>query len=117
MTSGLAIDHPGLASIANMLYSYSEIAMRGGSRTHMTTSDLSRVIAVASCGVLAALAPFYAGISLAFLGLIPLGLAVWLVMRSGWSSRTRVTTSLALLGGTIALFIGLLAVVLRYYNN
>lgn len=69
------------------------------------------------CCLLAALTPFYAGFSAAFLGLLPLGLAVWLVTRSRWSSRTRVVSSLAVVVVTIALFVLLLAVVLRYDNN
>lgn len=83
----------------------------------IASRDLRRVVAVSACCLLAALSPFYAGFSAAFLGLVPLGLAIWLVTRSRWSSRTRVTTSIAALVLTVALFIGLLAVVLRYYNN
>lgn len=83
----------------------------------VASSDVRRVIAVGVCCLLAALAPFYAGFSAAVLGLVPLGIAIWLVTRSGWSSRTRVTASVAVLVLTVALFIGLLAVVLRYFNN
>jgi hypothetical protein len=78
---------------------------------------LFRVVTVAGCCLLAALTPFYAGLPAVFLGLIPLGVAGWLIGRSGWSSRTRVMTSLTVLVLTTALFIGFLAVVLRYYNN
>ncbi|HJU37870.1 MAG TPA: hypothetical protein VJ716_10685 [Gaiellaceae bacterium] len=57
--------------------------------------------------------PFIAGVSTAFLGVLPLGLAVWLVTRAAWSSRTRVTAVLGLLAATVALFVGLLALVLH----
>jgi hypothetical protein len=83
----------------------------------IASHDLGRVIAVSVCCLLAALSPFYAGFSAAFVGPVPLGLAIWLVTRSAWSSRTRVTTSIAVLVLTVALFVGLLVVVLRYYNN
>lgn len=83
----------------------------------IASRDLGRVVAIAVCCLLAAVSPFYAGLPSAVLGLVPLGLAIWLVARSSWSSRTRVTTSLGVLVVTIALFVGLLALVLRYYNN
>ncbi len=83
----------------------------------MTARDIGRVLAVAACCLIAALTPFYAGFSAAFLGLLPLALAIWLLARSGWSPRTRVTTSLAVLAVTIVLFVGFLVVVLRYYND
>lgn len=83
----------------------------------IASRDLRRVIAIGACCLLAALTPFYAGFSGAFLGLVPLGLAILLVTRSGWSSRTRATTSIVVPVVTVALFVGLLAVVLRYYNN
>lgn len=91
--------------------------MKSRRRRAIATRDLRRVIAVSACCLLAALTPFYAGFSAAFLGLVPLGVAIWLVTRSGWSSHTRVTTSAAVLAVTVALFVGLLAVALRYYNN
>lgn len=83
----------------------------------IASRDLGRVIAAGACCLLAALSPFYAGFSAAFLGLVPLGLAIWLVARSRWSSRTRVAASVAVVVLTVTLFVGLLAVVLRYYNN
>jgi apolipoprotein N-acyltransferase len=86
-------------------------------RESIASDDLRRVVAVAACCLLAAVSPFYAGFSAAVLGLVPLALAIWIVMRSEWSSRTRVITSVAVPVVTIALLIGLLAVVLRYYNN
>lgn len=71
--------------------------------------DVRRVIAIGMCGLLAALSPFYAGLAAAALGLIPLGLGVWLVTSSAWSSRIRVTGVLIVVAGTVALFVGLLA--------
>ena len=91
--------------------------MKPRSGTALASGDVRRVIAVSACCLLAALTPFYAGFSAAILGVFPLALAIWLVARSEWSYRTRVTTSLAVLVVTIALFVGLLAVVIRYYNN
>lgn len=80
--------------------------------------DLGRVVALAACCLVAALTPFYAGFPAGAVGLVPVGLAIWLVTRSAWSPRTRVTTSLAVVAVTIAIFVGLLAVALalRYYN-
>jgi len=57
------------------------------------------------------------GVPTAALGVVPLGLAIWLVTRSGWSSRTRVATVLAVVATTLALFIALLALVLRFSND
>ena len=84
----------------------------------IASGDVRRVIAVSACCLLAALTPFYAGVPAAVLGLVPLAVAIWLVTRSDWSSRTRVTASIAVLVVTIALFIGLLALaaLTTYYN-
>jgi hypothetical protein len=79
--------------------------------------DARRAVTIGACCVLAAIVPLVAGVSTAALALIPLGLAVWLISRSGWSSRTRITTVLAVIAVTVALCIALLAVALRYANN
>jgi hypothetical protein len=78
-------------------------------RKPIALGDVRRVVAVAACCLLAALTPFSIGFSAAVLGLVTLALAIWLVVRSQWSARTRVTASLAVLVVPIALFIGLLA--------
>ena len=64
------------------------------------------------------LTPVLRRVPAAVLGLVPLAVAIWLVTRSDWSSRTRVTASIAVLVVTIALFIGLLALaaLTTYYN-
>jgi hypothetical protein len=81
--------------------------------------NVRRVIAVCACCLLAALTPFYAGVPAATtLGLVPLAVAVWLVARSDWSSRTRVIVSLAVPVVTIALLVSLVALsaLTNYYN-
>jgi hypothetical protein len=74
---------------------------------------MRRIAGVGVCCLLAAMIPFVAGLSTAFLGLVPLGLAIWLVARSEWSSRIRVATVLGVLVVTLALFVALLALALR----
>lgn len=48
------------------------------------------------------------------IGLVLLSLSVGLLIRSDWSSRTRVVTSLVVVGGTVALFILVIAL---WFNN
>jgi hypothetical protein len=67
--------------------------------------------------LLAAFSPFIAGRSTAVAGLFPLSCAIWLVARSQWSLTARVAGSAAVVAATVALFIGLLAVVLTHFNN
>jgi len=86
-------------------------------RRSVALGDVRRIVAISACCLLAAISPLIVGVLPAVLGVIPLGLAVWLVTRSGWSSRTRVTSVLAVVLVTVALFIALLAVALRYANN
>ena len=83
------------------------------------SGDVRRIIAIGVCCLLAAVTPFYAGASIASIFvLVPIALAIWLVTRSEWSSRTRVTSVLAVLMVTVALFVGLLVLAeqAHYFN-
>jgi len=71
-------------------------------------SDTRRISTVIACCLLAAFAPFIAGIWTATLGLIPLACAVWLVARSGWSYPLRVGVVVVLLAATVGLAFGIL---------
>jgi hypothetical protein len=87
------------------------------SRKSIASGDALRVVGVGVCCVLAAVAPFYAGASVAAIfAVAPLTLAIWLVIRSEWSSRARFATVLAVLVVTVALFFALLALALRLHN-
>ena len=81
----------------------------------IASGDALRVIGVGACCVFAAVTPFYAGASAAIVAVVPLTFAIWLVIRSEWSSRTRVTTVLAVLAVTVALFVGLLVLAQRLH--
>jgi hypothetical protein len=66
-------------------------------------SGASRVGAVLALCLLAVPFSFVAGS--AFFGLLPLGLAVWLVSSSPWSRRARFAGSAGVVVGTLTLFI------------
>jgi uncharacterized membrane protein len=83
--------------------------MRPWPRKPIASPDLLRVVAIGACCLFAAWTPFFAGFSAAFLGLVPLGLAVWLVLQSRWSPRTRLRSALFVVTGTVALFVVFLA--------
>jgi hypothetical protein len=80
-------------------------------------SGAARVTAIGVFCLLAAVSPFIAGRSTAVAGLVPLSCAIWLVARSRWSPTARVAGSAAVVVATVALLIGLLAVVLTHFNN
>jgi hypothetical protein len=66
---------------------------------------------LAACCLLAAVTPFIAGIETAFLAVVPIGCAVWLLARSGWSYATRLVAFIAILGLAFGLLVGLLILV------
>ncbi|HEX4518488.1 MAG TPA: hypothetical protein VH063_02800 [Gaiellaceae bacterium] len=71
-------------------------------------NDRRRIATVAVCCVLAAITPFIAGIAGGAVGLVPLGYAIWLLVRSGWAVSTRLASSALALVATGGLMVGFL---------
>jgi len=71
-------------------------------------SDALRVAAVVACVLLAAITPFIVGAAGVVLAIVPLGFAVWLIVRSHWPAVTQVVVTvavLALTAGLVVLFL------------
>jgi len=66
-------------------------------------SDARRISAVVALCLFALPFSFIAGS--AFLGLLPLGCAVWLIATSQWTRHARISVAVAAVAGTIGLFI------------
>jgi hypothetical protein len=76
-----------------------------------------RVASVGALCLLAALSPFIAGRTTAVFGLVPLSGSIWLVAKLPWSRTHRVVVSVAIVVATIALFLGVLIVVVSHSYN
>ena len=76
-----------------------------------------RVASVGALCLFATLSPLIAGRTTAIVGLVPLSGAIWLVAKSPWSRARRVAVSVAIVLATIALFLGLLIVVVSHSYN
>jgi hypothetical protein len=71
-------------------------------------SDSARIAGVTVCCVLAATTPFIAGAPTAVVGLVLIGCAIWLVVNSSWSARSRLVALVGVVAGTAGLAIVLL---------
>ena len=76
-----------------------------------------RVASVGALCLLAALSALIAERTTAVVGLVPLSGAIWLVAKSPCSRTRRVAVSVAIVLATIALFLGLLIVVVSHSYN
>ena len=76
-----------------------------------------RVGWVGALCLLAAASALIARWTTPIVGLVPLGCALWLVARSPWPLSTRIAVSVTAVVGTIALFVGVLLLVVTYSYN
>ena len=83
----------------------------------MLVGGNTRVACVGALCLLAALSALIAGWTTPIVGLVLLSGAIWLVAKSPWSRTRRVAVSAAIVLATIALFLGLLIVVVSHSYN
>jgi hypothetical protein len=80
-------------------------------------ASMTMRVGVGALCLLAALSPFVAEHISALVGVVPLGCAIWLVAKSPWPLSTRIAVSVTAVAGTIALFVGVLLLVVSYSYN